>query len=262
MKHLNTTLSTAILIAAFAQPVSATIIDDTYWGHPGTTASASWGDRIGNHTTSGGGYTFEVHNMDVTLTGTILNVQINTNYAGHAGLWGTGYGDLFLSSAWAPDPDGTSTNNYNTDRYTNGTNWTYGLSIDGDRFDASSAGGNVSLFELNGSNAQDAILSDSLTSGGFRNGQEVAVNTSSGTTVDTGVSGTWGISALDADDFISFSINLAGTTLLDGGEIALHWGMTCGNDTIEGAYSVPEPAILALLAIGLIGIGISTRKAS
>jgi hypothetical protein len=42
--------------------------------------------------------------------------------------------------------------------------------------------------------------------------------------------------------------------------IALHWGITCGKDTIEVAYAVPEPAILELIATGLIGIRVSKRK--
>ncbi|HED36443.1 MAG TPA: PEP-CTERM sorting domain-containing protein [Gammaproteobacteria bacterium] len=266
MKTLRTTLSATILIAAFTQPASATIIDDTYWG----SENHGWGDRIGNHTTTGGGYTFEVHNMDITLTGTMLNVKINTNYAGHTGLYGTGYGDLFLSSSW--DVFGSAP--YAADNNATGTNWSYGLSLDGDTYTSngalvksgstrftSNAGGTTTLYELNGSNNDDAFLSDDLTSGTFRNGQEVVVDLSSNTVINTGNSGTWGISALDTDDFISFSIDLAGTTLLNSDTIALHWGMTCGNDTIEGAFSrVPEPAILSLLAVGLISAGVIRHK--
>ena len=68
------------------------------------------------------------------------------------------------------------------------------------------------------------------------------------------------ISSVDSDDYIQFEIDLSGTGLANSANIALHWGMTCGNDTIEGEYSVPEPAILGLLAIGLIGIGVSKRR--
>lgn len=41
---------------------------------------------------------------------------------------------------------------------------------------------------------------------------------------------------------------------------ALRWGITCGKDTIEVAYAVPEPAILELIATGLVGIGISKSE--
>ena len=86
----------------------------------------------------------------------------------------------------------------------------------------------------------------------------MAVDTTNGN-VTAGNSGTW----VTTTNKVNFEINLSGTTLLNGllnrGELALHWGMTCGNDTIEGKY-VLEPAILGLLAIGLIGIGISASK--
>ena len=259
MKALTIKLCLAVAIAGtcFSQQSSATLINDDYVG---ARYYSTWGDRIGNST-------FEIHNMDITLTGTVLNVQINTNYAGHTGLYGTGYGDLFLSNTWTPNGD--SALGYRTDDNTNGTNWTYGVSLDGDSYNGSSlnkststrfisnAGGTTSLYELNGSNDQNAFLSENLTSGTFRNGQEVVVDRRSSTTDDTFVDGSWSI---DANDFISFSINLAGTDLLNGNQIALHWGMTCGNDTIEGAHSVPEPAILGLFALGLIGIGASKRK--
>ena len=88
----------------------------------------------------------------------------------------------------------------------------------------------------------------------YRNGQEVAVNTSSD--VSKVGTGTWDTTA----GKVNFEIDLTGPTLLDGNNIALHWGMTCGNDTIEGQYTPPQPAILCLLALGLLGIGVSRRK--
>ena len=51
---------------------------------------------------------------------------------------------------------------------------------------------------------------------------------------------------------MNFLIDLTGTDLLLSDEIALHWGFTCANDVIEGAYSVPEPGIMNLLGIGTL----------
>jgi hypothetical protein len=104
---------------------------------------------------------------------------------------------------------------------------------------------NSSILEKYTMSPDNAILSDAVTSYTFRNGRGVIVKEGSGSAVSNG---TWSISDLDTNDFISFSIDLADTKLLNGDTIALHWGMTCGNDTIEGAYSVPEPTILGLLA--------------
>ena len=217
-------------------------IADNYWGgnyvNPNTLLNQ---DRVG-------GLEYEVYSMDVTLTGNILTVQVNTEYAGHAGSSGTGYGDLFLASSW--NPFGAAP--YGDDDNTNGTNWTYGFSLEGDRYDGTLAGGTGSLFQLNGTNDQNAILSQDVTISGFRADQEVIVDTASGTTTDTGNDGSW---TINAGNFISFSIDLAGTDLLNGDVIALKWGMTCANDSIEGQYRLPEPGILMLVSLGLTGFG-------
>ena len=65
----------------------------------------------------------------------------------------------------------------------------------------------------------NAILSAAVTSNTFRNGREVIVKEGSGSAVSNG---TWSISDLDINDFISFSIDLADTELLNGDTIALH----------------------------------------
>ena len=53
--------------------------------------------------------------------------------------------------------------------------------------------------------------------------------------------------------------------------VALQWGMNCSNDWINGSGSwtnpntepgptIPEPTALALMAIGMIGVGYSRRR--
>jgi len=261
MKTLSITswLTAALLALAVCQPATAVVIADDYWG----ADNHGWGDRIGTST-------FEIFSMDVALSGSTLTVSINTNFAGKGddhlfnsitSNKGIGYGDLFLSSSWTPD--GTAANHYVTDNNITGTKWTYGLSLDNRWWDGVSAGGNATLYSLTGaSNNANALLSeDFLTGGTFRNGQEIAVDT--GVADDLSNLAGWSITNGSS---VNFSIDLTGTDLLtalsSGGEIGLHWGMTCANDTIEGGYSVPvpEPGIAVLLAAGLIGILSATRS--
>ena len=208
-----------------------------------------YGDVIGSTAN------FDISSMDVERIGNMLSVSINTGFAGkgdnhlfsgytYDGM-GIGYGDLFLSSSW--NPYGTAP--YTADNSTNGTTWTYAFSLD-DRY---TDGGSGSLYSLLGDNS-DVLLSEDFLKGAiFRNGQEVAVDTTGKTAIN---SSNWNI----ATGSVNFLIDLTGTSLEGSDTIALHWGMTCGNDTIEGAYSVPEPTMLGLLAIGLIALGANRRR--
>ncbi len=270
MKPIKTPLSLAAAIAlgAFASNASAQLIMDNYVG----ADDHGHGDVIG---TPG---IYDVDSMVVTLDAIndILNVTINTNYAGKAGSGNTGYGDLFLSSkGWHPYGSAP----YTADNNANGTQWDYAFSLDKDHYTGNNlntkittgtpsdrytnnTGGTGTLYKLAGAtNDANAILSEDITTNSvFRNGQEVVVDKSAlGSGVATSNTGDWGVGA----GTITFSIDISGTDLATAGFIGLHWGMTCGNDVIEGVY-VPEPGILMLLSLGLSGLGLAAvarRKA-
>ena len=249
-------LALAVTQSAYATPT--TIIDEYVGGD-----DHGRGDVIGHEGI------FGVDSMDVELIGNSLAVTINTNFAGRAGAYswatdggeGIGYGDLFLSNKW--DPFGSAADGYADDNFTRGTtdwttDWSYAFSLD-DRWD--NTGGTGSLYSLIG-DGSDVLLSDNfLDHGTYRNGQEIAVNTARKTAINRS---DWDIVADTRRTVgkINFLIDLTGTTLEGSDTIALHWGMSCGNDTIEGEYSVPEPKMLGLLALGLIGIGFSQRNKS
>lgn len=243
--------ASTLLTYSIAHAVPSTINDD-YWGGNDN----GWGDVIGKKSL------FDIHSMTVEKLGSTLSVKINTNFAGRGNdhLFdsltngqGIGYGDLFLSTQWTPFGAAP----YADDDHATGTKWQYGFSLDNRWMDEALAG-TGKLYSLNsGNNNADTLLSDDfLTGGTFRNGQEIAVDTASnGVAAVAGNSSSWDITAGQ----VNFLIDLTGTDLLFADEIALHWGMTCGNDTIEGAYSVPEPTIAALLATGLLGLGIAGK---
>jgi len=260
-------ISIAAFAAAFSQPVSATIINDNYWGGEDTDGTTD-SDIIGSP------FTYAVDSLKVNKIGTKLTVTINTNYAGRADQYNnnTGYGDLFLSETWSP----AGVQPYATDTNVTGTVWSYGLSLDGDAYDSdgmiirdsstrmTNVDNTASLFALSGTNDQSTFLSDDVYFARHRAFQEVIVDrydangANNPYATDTGLDGMFTINA--ADKYIRFEIDVAGTDIENWSTVALRWTMTCANDVIEGEGQVPEPAILGLLAIGLLGLGFSKRK--
>jgi hypothetical protein len=246
-----------IALAAAAANASAGAITDVgsnaYWGGN----NHGYGDVIGTSM-------YDISGATVSVAGTTLTIRVATNFAGHAGAdtWaatkGIGYGDLFLASAW--HPSGTDAHHTN-DNAALGTLWSYGLNLD-NRW--SNTGGTFKLYELNGaSNATSILNSQSFltcaigTQCYYRDGQATAVNTGSATVRNTGLAGSWTVAQ---DSALLFTINIAGTNLLRYDEMAMHWGETCQNDVIEGITDVPEPATVALFALGLLGMALR-RKA-
>ncbi|GMQ87641.1 MAG: hypothetical protein BMS9Abin08_0846 [Gammaproteobacteria bacterium] len=245
-------LNVLVLALGMIQPVAAIPIADNYIG----ADNQGHGDVIGD---TGD---FQIFGMDASLSGTTLSVSINTTFAGkgdnllfdwatntpNGGGKGIGYGDLFLSSAWTP----FGAPNYELDDASNGTTWSYGFALD-DRWMNEGSAGTGKLYALSGDNSDILLSEDFLNDATFRNGQEVAVDTSGKTPVGFG---NWNIDT--TSQLVNFEINLLDTNLLAGPEIALHWGFTCANDVIEGAIdvsipdesNVPEPGVLSLLGFG------------
>lgn len=215
---------------------------------------------------------FNILGVDVSVTGSVMTVDIFTGFVDQVAAGkgpypsltkngkGIGFGDLFLADVWAPytGVGSTAANGYKKDDAVTGTLWQYGIALD-DRW--SSTGGSATLYALNGAtNSSNALLSDDfMKSGVWRNKQEVAVKTSSSsvTAIDDA---SWVVDK--ALDKISFTFDLAGTSLVDAEKIAFHWAMTCANDTIEGEidnpYEVPAPASLGLAL--LAGLGLLRRR--
>jgi hypothetical protein len=248
-KNLIQIIKAACLLAVVvALPAQATTLADNYVG----ANDHGWGDVIGSTSN------FDINSMDVSVSGSILTVSINTNFAGKgddgiftslSGGMGIGYGDLFLSSTWAP----VGSQPYTTDQASNGTVWSYGFALD-NRWMNESLAGTGTLYSLNsGSNATDTLYSEDFLSGGtFRDGQEVAVDTVNGNVTAIN-NGSWSINT--GTNTVNFTLDLTGTGLLAGSDIAVRWGITCANDVIEGSVStVPVPAAVWLFASGLLGL--------
>ena len=230
-----------------------------------TGANAYWGGNDHNYGDVIGRSIYNVHSAEIGRAGELLNIRINTSFAGHAGAdtWaatkGIGYGDVFLAPNWAPF--GADAHHVG-DNAAKGTRWTYGLHLD-NRW--SNTGGSFILYRLDGAtNAANILNSESFltcalgTACYYREGQATAVKTASASVVNTGVTGKWTVAA---DKSLSFSLNVAGTGLDGYDKMALHWGETCQNDVVEGLTFVPEPGSLALFGLGLFGFMLRRRRA-
>ncbi len=254
MKKVLLLLALAISSSAFATPVT---INDSYIG----------GDSHGHGDVIGQANMFGITSMEVDLVGTTLSVTINTPF-GDSGLGtfgsytdtplalerGIGFGDLFLSSTgW--NPAGPAP--YLTDNHLTGTVWDYGVSL-ADRWSRTSGSSLYGLDAVTGN--PDAYISDDFLSGAtYRNGQEVAVNTGTATLLTNATN----FSSVAGTNTVVFSLDIAGTDLASAGAIGLHWAMTCGNDTIEGNYtvvSVPEPSSIAIVLLGLLCVGTASVR--
>jgi hypothetical protein len=201
-----------------------------------------YGDVIGNANK------FDVSGMEIDITDNVMTVDISTNYVNYIGTYGTELGDLFISTnGW--NPYGNISNKYKYDNHSNGEVWEY-------VFDVSEG----NLYDIRSD--QDNILTSDEAFGRYtyRNGQEVLVDSTGLTAIASG-------DVLMTDDSLVLSFNIE-TMDMDLTEFGLgfHWAMTCGNDTIEGGIDpiepapVPEPGMLVLLGLGLIGVLGITRK--
>ncbi len=195
-----------------------------------------------------------------------LEVSVYTGFVANGGIGsfpqftynnkGIGLGDIFFSSGgWDPYMTGDNSVKdalFGYDNAANGTVWDYAFALSDKRWDPSGAGG---LYQLTaGNNTGDHILlsDDFMKNGGYRKGQEVAVDLTDESVESTGLAGSWSPDTDSDGDFIRFLLDVTGTELATD-TFGFHFGFLCANDVIEGdpPTDMPEPALLGLMVIGL-----------
>jgi hypothetical protein len=261
MKNLNKIASASVLALAFStSSIAGVIIGDTSVNTiVGPFDDGSW-DMIANDwhtngtttTPGGGGQAFDAEYLFAKTDGNTLYIGLQTGFDvsddGAVDYGNKTYhaGDIALSfdGDSSTGTAGASTWEFGIDLgfYSEGYNSGTVLGTDPAGIYAVTTWNNEVVLPGHASSNPYAIEAGSLSIG-------AADYVSSGS----------GIEGVSHYTWVAFNINDLNLGY-SADSVDVHWTMSCGNDAINGSYSVPEPMTLSLLGLGLLSLGLVRRR--
>lgn len=244
-------------------------LHDNYIGADGNAVSTQ--DVYG-----GSNYNIEWMSVDKSVSGE-LTVQIKSDFVSHNTSSYYDFGDLFIMDAdkyeaAADCTDGSGNVGCNESSHSSTSNvvqskneWQYAFDLGWQRkTNGSNVTGNLRDIENTGyTNFTDDVVS-TYKDGGHR-GWQIIETKNAPTSVGTGK---WTSNV--ADDLLTMTFDISGTSLMDAAQLALRWQMTCANDIIEVVTNfvvkpgkpqpVPEPSTMILMLLAGFGLFAARKK--
>jgi hypothetical protein len=248
-------ISLQVLLGAATGTADTIIYDlrngaNTYWGGTVQPPSHPNVDVIG----PAGSYAWDVTRMEITDTGTKIQVKIVgpwfNGFAGSDPFYNTG--DLYLSSTgWHTT---TNSPHYPTDTFLQSEGWNYVVTHRRPLYNVAGGfiGYGTGVYELDWNTINYSFSSLGRIDQGYYGGYGDQV-------ADATI--TYYVDTLHPIDETNESYALYEFDKFLSGDIGFHFTMYCGNDVIEGeSHIVPEPGTMLLLGFGLAGLAACGRR--
>ncbi len=250
---MNNLLKIALTIVCYTVSVGASAAPLSVWDSTWTQFASENSTGTGNFKVNPGwgGQAFDVEYLYHKSVGSTLYIGVQTGFDIISGqqTYGSSSKDYYAGDLALSFDGDNSAYEYGVDFGLYTESYTSGNKVDSSLLDLTGIDP-AGLYTVNDWNNDIAfpISSPFAIDDGTKIG-EIGTGVGSGSNGDSG------------DNFSYYRWISFDASGLDLSSVDVHWTMSCGNDAIDGNFSsVPEPSLLSLLGIGLLGLGFVRRR--